>query len=118
MTTAITLPQNKAQKISIRVLSILMFTWMLALGITKLIGTEPHLVDTFTKMNMLSIMKPAGFLEILGGLGLLFPKYRTYAALCLLPMFIGAFAAHFASQTMLPMGPHEYSGNNAYTLHS
>ncbi len=105
MEATIQTSQSKAQKITLRVLTVFMLMWMLAIGVTKLIGTQPDLVDTFTKMNMMGIMRLAGVLEILGGIGLMLPRFRTYAALGLLPMFIGAFAAHFASQTMLPMGP-------------
>jgi uncharacterized membrane protein len=96
---------GKAQQITLRVLTVLLFVWMLTIGVFKLIGTEPALVDTFTKMNMLGIMPIAGVFEILGGIGLLLPRFRTYAALGLLTMFIGAFAAHWASLTLLPMGP-------------
>jgi uncharacterized membrane protein len=105
METTIQTSQSKAQKITLRVLTLTMLAWMLAIGVTKLIGTQPDLVATFTKMNMMGIMKLAGVFEILGGVGLVIPRFRTYAALGLLSMFIGAFAAHFASQTMLPMGP-------------
>lgn len=105
MTTVAVNQTGRAQQITLRVLTIFLFVWMLVIGIFKLIGTNPDLLDTFSKMNMMSIMRWAGVFEILGGIGVLLSKFRTYAALGLLSMFIGAFAAHVASQTLLPMGP-------------
>jgi uncharacterized membrane protein len=105
MTTIAVTQPAKAQQITLKVLTALLFVWMLVIGVFKLIGTDPNLIATFTKMNIMSIMPWAGVFEILGGIGLLLPKLRTYAALGLLSMFVGAFAAHVASQTLIPMGP-------------
>ncbi len=96
---------NKAQQITLKVLVGLMFTWMLMIGIFKLIGTEPALVETFKAMNYLQIMPLVGLLEILGGVGVLLPRFRTYAALGLLFLHFGGIASHLASGTYFPMTP-------------
>lgn len=78
---------------------------MFAIGIFKLIGTEPALVETFRAMHYLSIMPFIGLLEIAGGIGLLLPRFRMWAALGLWLLFFGGLASHLASATYLPMSP-------------
>lgn len=97
--------QYAAPKIILRVLTILLFVWMLVIGVFKLIGTEPALVETFRQMHYLEIMPFVGILEILGGIGLLLARVRHYAALGLLFLFVGGLASHLASATysMVPL---------------
>lgn len=80
---------GKAQQVTMKVLVGLMFVWMMMIGVFKLIGTEPALVETFTAMHLLQIMPLIGLFEILGGVGVLLPRFRTYAALGLLFLHFG-----------------------------
>ncbi len=90
---------------TLKILTGLLFVWMLVIGIFKLIGTEPALVETFRAMHYLDLMPFVGILEIAGGVGLLVPKLRIWAALGLFLLFFGGLASHLASATYLPMAP-------------
>lgn len=97
------LPSKTA--LPLRLTTYLLFVWMLVIGVFKLIGTEPALVQTFRAMHYLSIMPFVGVLEILGGIGLLLPRVRIWAATGLFLLFFGGLASHLASATYLPMAP-------------
>ena len=96
---------TRARAIALKVLTTVLFVWMLVIGIFKLIGTEPNLVATFSAMHYLEIMPLIGIVEILGGIGILIARYRIYAAVGLLFLFYGGLASHLASATYLPMAP-------------
>ncbi len=89
----------------LKMLTRLLFVWMLVIGIVKLVGTQPALVDTFRAMHYLDLMPFVGILEIAGGVGLLLPKWRIWAASALFLLFFGGLASHLASATYLPMAP-------------
>lgn len=91
--------------LTLKVLTGLLFIWMLLIGTFKLIGTLPTLVATFQTMHYLPIMPFIGILEIAGGIGLLIPRLRIWAALGLFLLFFGGLASHLASATYLPMVP-------------
>ena len=104
-----TLPNQAANRpatpLLLKILTGLLFVWMLAIGTFKLIGTQPDLVATFRAMHYLGIMPFVGALEIAGGTGLLIPRLRIWAALGLFLLFFGGLASHLASATYLPMAP-------------
>jgi putative oxidoreductase len=103
--TESTRPENKVQVITLRIITGLLFVWMMVIGVFKLIGTEPNLVATFSAMHYLNIMPFVGIMEILGGIGVMIPRVRVYAAIGLLFLFFGGLASHLASATYLPMAP-------------
>ena len=101
----LTSTNTKAEQVALKALVILLFVWMMAIGIFKLIGKEPALVETFKAMHYLKLMPFIGLLEIAGGIGLLVPRFRIYAAVGLLFIFFGGLASHLASATYFPMVP-------------
>ena len=106
METSLHVPTpSRTESLLLKVLTGLLFVWMLAIGVFKLIGTEPALLDTFGKMNLLWALPLVGMAEIAGGIGLLLKKTRVYAAIALIFLIFGGFAGHVVSQTFLPMGP-------------
>ncbi len=89
----------------LKILTGLLFVWMLVIGVFKLIGTDPALVATFKAMHYQSIMPVVGLIEIAGGVGLLISRLRIWAAIGLFLLFFAGFVSHLASATYLPMAP-------------
>jgi uncharacterized membrane protein YphA (DoxX/SURF4 family) len=68
----------------------------LAAGGAKLAGAQP-MVDTFQKIGVGQWFRYlTGFLEVVGAIGLVIPRFTFYGAALLVMVMIGAVIAHLA----------------------
>ena len=76
-------------------------------GLGKLFGIVGLDAETLaaTYGYPVSFMKLTGGLELLGGIGLLLPKVRKWAALGLVGLMLGAVVSHFRAPETLGMLP-------------
>ena len=107
MTMTNTLPatSGKGRLIAVWILSALAALAFIGAGGSKLAGAA-MMVDLFAKVGLGQWFRYfTGFLEVAGGLGLLFPRYAFYAAVLLATVMIGAIIAHLTVLGGSPAAP-------------
>jgi uncharacterized membrane protein len=97
MTTTEVKRQSKAQRITLRVLTGLASLDLAVIGVFKLAGTEPHLLQSFRQMHLVDYLPLIGIIELLLAVGLVVRQTRPFAAASLLLLLSAATAAHLAA---------------------
>lgn len=106
MTTIGVKQKTKAQSIVLNVLIGLASLDLIVIAIFKLMGTEPHLLQSFQEMHLVAYLPLIGIVEILLAVGLVVQQTRPFAAAFLLLFLSAAIAAHLAAgQTLIHAGP-------------
>jgi len=94
LTDTLPVASSKGRLISLWILSGLLAVAFIAAGGGKLAGTAV-MVDLFAKVGLGQWFRYfTGLLEVVGGIGLLFPRYAFYAAILLAIVMVGAVVAH------------------------
>ena len=96
---------NRGKNIALWALRVLLALPFLGSGGAKLTGT-PVMVAIFTKIGFGQGFRVlTGLLEVLGAIGLFFPRYTRYAALLLALVMLGAIGFHITTLGGTPAGP-------------
>jgi putative oxidoreductase len=86
----------KAKSIALWVIAALLALLMIFAGSTKLMS-KPDMVSNFASLGYgIGFVHFIGACEVLGGLGLLLPRVRFWAAVGLIPIMAGAVQTHLA----------------------
>jgi uncharacterized membrane protein YphA (DoxX/SURF4 family) len=94
LTDTLPVASSKGRLISLWILSGLLALAFTAAGGGKLAGIAV-MVDLFAKVGLGQWFRYfTGLLEVVGGIGLLFPRYAFYAAILLAIVMVGAVVAH------------------------
>jgi uncharacterized membrane protein YphA (DoxX/SURF4 family) len=94
LTDTLPVASSKGRLISLWILSGLLALAFIAAGGGKLAGIAV-MVDLFAKVGLGQWFRYfTGLLEVVGGIGLLFPRYAFYAAILLAIVMVGAVVAH------------------------
>ncbi|WP_283134477.1 DoxX family protein [Rhizohabitans arisaemae] len=102
-------PSGKAAGITAWVLQILLGLAILAAGASKLFG-EAGAVEMFDDIGMGQWLRLViGTLEVAGAAGLMIPRLRALAALCLLLLLLGAVVVSLAILGDSPLVPLAYA---------
>lgn len=95
---------NKLKVMTPQILAVLLAVPMILAGAAKLAGT-PELHESFQLMGLPEWFGYfIGLAELLGGIGLLVPRFSALASLALLPIMLGAVYFHivYAIPTAVP----------------
>ena len=96
---------NLLLRISIRILSVLLGLVFVIAGTSKLAGMEAT-VEAFTRFGYpIWFLYVVGFIEFVGGAGMVIQPVTRFAALLLFPIMLGAIGTHLLHDPIEAMLP-------------